>query len=69
MSPKRNLRLGELLVGKVLSDDANTAADNLRVDLGQMMKQKEKSVNGLTAGVESLMKKNKIDYLKGIILI
>jgi dihydrolipoamide dehydrogenase len=30
-----------------------------------MMKQKEKSVNGLTAGVEMLMKKNKIDYHKG----
>ena len=29
------------------------------------MKQKDKSVNGLTAGVEMLMKKNKIDYLKG----
>jgi hypothetical protein len=25
-----------------------------------MMKQKEKSVNGLTAGVEMLMKKNKV---------
>jgi dihydrolipoamide dehydrogenase len=39
--------------------------DHLAVDLPQMMKQKDKSVNGLTAGVEMLMKKNKIDYLKG----
>lgn len=39
--------------------------ENLKVDLPQMMKQKEKSVTGLTAGVESLMKKNKIDYIKG----
>ncbi|KAJ3301625.1 dihydrolipoamide dehydrogenase precursor [Kappamyces sp. JEL0829] len=29
------------------------------------MKQKDKSVTGLTAGVEMLMKKNKIDYHKG----
>ena len=41
------------------------SVDNLKVNLKQMMKQKEKSVNGLTAGVEMLMKKNKIDYLKG----
>ncbi|KAI8891961.1 hypothetical protein BC833DRAFT_612962 [Globomyces pollinis-pini] len=39
--------------------------DNLSVNLDQMMKQKEKSVTGLTAGVEMLMKKNKIDYHKG----
>lgn len=39
--------------------------DNLKVNLKQMMKQKEKSVTGLTAGVEMLMKKNKIDYHKG----
>ena len=34
--------------------------DNLKVNLKQMMKQKEKSVTGLTAGVEMLMKKNKV---------
>ena len=39
--------------------------DGLKVNLKQMMKQKEKSVNGLTAGVEMLMKKNKIDYFQG----
>jgi dihydrolipoamide dehydrogenase len=39
--------------------------ENLKVNLHQMMKQKEKSVQGLTAGVEMLMKKNKIDYFKG----
>lgn len=42
-----------------------TQVDNVRVNLDQMMKQKEKSINGLTAGVEMLMKKNKIDYHKG----
>jgi dihydrolipoamide dehydrogenase len=39
--------------------------DNLKVNLGKMMEQKTKSILGLTAGVEMLMKKNKIDYFKG----
>lgn len=29
------------------------------------MKQKEKSVKGLTSGIEYLLKKNKVDYVKG----
>lgn len=29
------------------------------------MKSKQKSVDGLTSGVEYLMKKNKVDYIKG----
>jgi dihydrolipoamide dehydrogenase len=29
------------------------------------MKQKEKAVNGLTSGIEFLLKKNKVDYVKG----
>ena len=40
-------------------------ADNIRFDLGKMMKQKEQAVKGLTQGIEYLMKKNKIDYYKG----
>lgn len=40
-------------------------ADNVRFDLGQMMKQKESAVKGLTQGIEFLMKKNKVDYYKG----
>jgi dihydrolipoamide dehydrogenase len=35
--------------------------DNLRINLDKMMKQKEKSVTGLTAGVEMLMRKNKVN--------
>ena len=38
---------------------------DLKVNLKQMMKQKDKSVVGLTGGVEMLMKKNKIDYYQG----
>ncbi len=37
----------------------------LSLDLPQMLKQKDDSVDGLTKGVEFLMKKNKVDYIKG----
>jgi dihydrolipoamide dehydrogenase len=36
-----------------------------RLNLGQMMKQKDESVTALTKGVEFLLKKNKADYVKG----
>jgi dihydrolipoamide dehydrogenase len=37
----------------------------LELDLAQMLKQKEVAVDGLTKGVEFLMRKNKVDYVKG----
>ncbi len=37
----------------------------LSLDLPQMMKQKEDAVEGLTKGVEFLMRKHKVDYVKG----
>lgn len=37
----------------------------LQMDVGQMMKVKETRVNGLTGGIELLMKKNKVTYVKG----
>jgi len=37
----------------------------LRLNLGQMLKQKDDAVDGLTKGVEGLFKKNKVDYFKG----
>lgn len=37
----------------------------ISMDFGQLMKQKEKSVKGLTSGIEFLFKKNKVDYSKG----
>src|SRR5215217_2606981 len=36
-----------------------------RLNLPQMLKQKSDSVTALTKGIEFLMKKNKVDYLKG----
>jgi len=35
------------------------------IDFPQLMKSKDKAVNGLTGGVEFLMKKNGVDYKKG----
>ncbi|CBH18766.1 dihydrolipoyl dehydrogenase [Trypanosoma brucei gambiense DAL972] len=35
------------------------------MDVAKMQQQKEKSVNGLTSGVEYLLKKNKVTYYKG----
>ena len=35
------------------------------IDYPQLMKSKEKAVSGLTSGVEYLMKKNSVDYVKG----
>ncbi|MGD9814429.1 MAG: dihydrolipoyl dehydrogenase [Hyphomonadaceae bacterium] len=37
----------------------------LELDLAQMLKQKDDAVDGLTKGVEFLMRKNKVDYVKG----
>src|SRR5262249_3204331 len=34
-------------------------------EMAQFMKQKDDAVDGLTKGVEFLMKKNKVDYIKG----
>lgn len=43
----------------------NFLVDNVRMDIEQMLKAKESSVTSLTKGVEMLMKKNKITYIKG----
>jgi len=37
----------------------------VELDLAQMMRQKDDAVDGLTKGVEFLLKKNKVDYVKG----
>lgn len=39
--------------------------DGVGFDLKKMMKAKEKSVKGLTGGIEGLFKKNKVTYVKG----
>ena len=39
--------------------DHGIVVENLSIDLPAMMKQKAKSVKGLTGGIEGLFKKNK----------
>jgi len=38
---------------------------SLGIDYGQLMKQKDDVVDGLTSGIEDLFKKNNVSYLKG----
>jgi dihydrolipoamide dehydrogenase len=45
--------------------DLGIIAKDISMDFGQLMKQKEKAVTGLTSGIEYLFKKNKVDYVKG----
>ena len=39
--------------------------EKLSYDIKQIMKQKEEAVTGLTKGIETLFRKNKVDYAKG----
>jgi dihydrolipoamide dehydrogenase len=39
--------------------------EGLSLDWGKMQESKDKAVSGLTAGIEGLFKKNKVDYVKG----
>ncbi|EGG23953.1 dihydrolipoamide:NAD oxidoreductase [Cavenderia fasciculata] len=61
-----------LLNASHMYEDAKTRFSNYGVKVGSvevsvadMMKYKEKSVNGLTSGIEGLFKKNKVSYSKG----
>lgn len=45
--------------------DHGILAEGVSFDLDKMMETKSKTVMGLTGGIEFLMKKNKVDYLKG----
>mmetsp|Transcript_81935 Transcript_81935/g.206131 ORF Transcript_81935/g.206131 Transcript_81935/m.206131 type:complete len:491 (-) Transcript_81935:127-1599(-) len=45
--------------------DRGINVSGVELDLGVMMKQKEKAVDQLTKGIEMLFKHNKVDYVKG----
>ena len=45
--------------------DMGILVDGVKLDLAKMMGQKAEAVDGLTKGVEFLMKKNKVTYIKG----
>src|ERR1043165_1464219 len=61
-----------LLHASEMFEDAKTVfpamgvnVSGVSLDLPRMLAQKEEAVDGLTKGVEFLMKKNKVDYGKG----
>jgi dihydrolipoamide dehydrogenase len=41
------------------------SAENVKMDLDKLMQHKNKTVTGLTGGIEGLFKKYKVDYFKG----
>ena len=45
--------------------DMGIVTGPVSIDYAQLMKSKDTAVNGLTQGVEFLMKKNSVDYVKG----
>lgn len=45
--------------------DIGIVTGPVTMDFGQLMKSKSKAVTGLTSGIEHLLKKNKVDYMKG----
>lgn len=68
---KRGIEGGSYLLLLGLTGDAHCCifvawiVDNVKLNLDQMLKAKEDSVNGLTKGIEFLFKQNKVDYIKG----
>jgi dihydrolipoamide dehydrogenase len=42
-----------------------STVEGVSLNLSQMLKAKDKAVDQLTGGVEYLLKKNKVDYIKG----
>merc|ERR550537_1846994 len=40
------------------------SADNVKMDLSKLMEHKNKTVTGLTGGIEGLFKKYKVDYFQ-----
>ena len=40
------------------------SADNVKMDLAKLMEHKNKTVTGLTGGIEGLLKKYKVDYFQ-----
>lgn len=65
--PSKSLLNNSHLYHQVLHDTKNRGIDvgDVKLNLTQMMKAKDQSVDGLTKGVEYLLKKNKVEYIKG----
>ncbi|KPA89816.1 dihydrolipoamide dehydrogenase [Pseudomonas asplenii] len=66
MPSKALLHASELYEAATSGELANLGIEvTPRLDLAQMMKQKDDSVAGLTKGIEYLFRKNKVDWIKG----
>ncbi|KAF2230367.1 dihydrolipoamide dehydrogenase [Viridothelium virens] len=65
--PSKSLLNNSHLYHQILHDTKNRGIDvkEVSLNLQQMMKAKDTSVQGLTKGVEFLFKKNNVEYFKG----
>lgn len=65
--PSKSLLNNSHLYHQILHDTKKRGIEvgDVKLNLTQMMKAKDESVAGLTKGVEFLLKKNGVDYIKG----
>src|SRR5947207_13877970 len=65
--PSKSLLNNSHLYHQILHDTKKRGIEvgDVKLNLEQMMKAKDSSVESLTKGVEFLLKKNKVDYVKG----
>ncbi|KAK2770666.1 dihydrolipoamide dehydrogenase precursor [Emmonsiellopsis sp. PD_33] len=65
--PSKSLLNNSHLYHQILHDTKKRGIEvgDVKLNLAQMMKAKETSVDGLTKGIEFLLKKNNVDYVKG----
>ncbi|KAJ5162110.1 hypothetical protein N7492_007502 [Penicillium capsulatum] len=65
--PSKSLLNNSHLYHQILHDSKKRGIEvgDVKLNLTQMLKAKDQSVDGLTKGVEFLLKKNGVDYIKG----
>lgn len=65
--PSKSLLNNSHLYHQILHDTKNRGIEvgDVKLNLANFMKAKDASVNGLTKGVEFLLKKNGVEYIKG----
>jgi dihydrolipoamide dehydrogenase len=65
--PSKSLLNNSHLYHQILHDTKNRGIEvgDVKLNLANFMKAKDTAVNGLTKGVEFLLKKNGVEYIKG----
>ena len=48
-----------------MADNGIVISGEVAMDVGKRLEGKSKTVSGLTDGIEHLLKKHKVDYIKG----